>query len=430
MTYNKPNQELQEVRIDKLVHGGQGLGVLADGRKVFVWNALPNELVMVRLLRSRRDYAEAVAEQILQASPVRQQPRDDAYLSTSPWQIMTDKAEIIAKQQILTESLSRSGIKLTDDIQVITTGPTWHYRNKMEYSFWADDSGLRLALFNRGSRGKRAIQGSSIARPEIDKTAQKMCSALEAAGIRGSQLKTGLIRCDQAGNVVVALFVKDQNFPDIDSLKGLCQGIQVCYSTPKSPASVLTKVLYTDGDISLQDEVLGNKINYNVHSFFQVNLPIFELAVGEIKHYIAQQKKATQSNMPIIDLYSGVGTIGLCVGATTLVESSLENVLVAKNSAPKATTVVHASSEQALEHISPDCLVIVDPPRAGLHSKLINHLLDVRPLRVVYLSCNPSTQARDLSLLQKSYEVKRLQGYNFFPKTPHIESLAMLELIA
>jgi tRNA/tmRNA/rRNA uracil-C5-methylase (TrmA/RlmC/RlmD family) len=81
-------QTLQEVVIDKLVHGGQGLGTLPDGRKVFVWNALPGETVRVRLTKQRKDYAEAMAEEVVVPSVERVQPRDEAYLSTSPWQIM------------------------------------------------------------------------------------------------------------------------------------------------------------------------------------------------------------------------------------------------------------------------------------------------------------------------------------------------------
>lgn len=412
----------ERVDIQKLVHGGQGLGVLADGRKVFVWNALPGETVAVELTKKRRDYAEGIAvEVIANPSADRIEPKDKAYLSTSPWQIMTFAAENAAKQQILVEAMRREGVAC-ESVSFFTGEQQWQYRNKMEYSFWADDEGLHAALFNRGTHYKQIVPGSSIARPEIDAVAQKMCSTLTEVGLRGSQLKTMIIRCDQKGNCVVALFVKDKFFPKVEELKDVCQGLVVCYSNPKSPASVLTEELYTFGDIQLSDMVLGNDIAYDVHSFFQVNLPVFEMALKRIDYFTGGVGKK-------VDMYAGVGTIGIPVLATTLVELDAHNVEMAQKNAERTKRgieIIHASSESALQHITSDATLIVDPPRAGLHNDVATRITEVKPPSVVYLSCNPSTQARDIALLQGNYELKTLEGYNFFPRTPHIESLAVL----
>lgn len=413
-------EPLVTVVIDKLVHGGQGIGTLPDGKKVFVWNALPGEEVGVRLLKGKRGWAEAVAEEIIKPSPDRVEPRDEAYLSTSPWQIMTLEAENAAKQAILTETLTREKVAYDKPIELVAAGSPWQYRNKMEYSFWADDSGLHLALFNRGSHGKRIITGSGIARSEIDAVANRICAVLGQAGIRGSQLKTVVARCDQAGEVVAALFVKDEAFPRLESLAGLAKGISVYYSNPKSPASLATKELYSFGDISLADTVMGVPISYDVNSFFQVNLPIFELAAQRIK-------EATPDRSPKLDFYSGVGTIGIPVGATALIESDPHNIEMAKqNIGGRDITLVAATAETALDQISEQGSLIVDPPRAGLHAKVIERLRVARPEQIVYLSCNPITQARDLALLQDLYQIESITGYNFFPRTPHIESLAIL----
>ena len=88
---------------------------------------------------------------------------------------------------------------------------------------------------------------------------------------------------------------------------------------------------------------------------------------------------------------------------------------------------VLAASEQALDYINPDNLIIVDPPRAGLHADVINRLLEQLPPRIVYLSCNPVTQARDVALLSENYRIVHHRGYNFFPRTPHIENLVVLD---
>lgn len=412
----------ETVTISKLVHGGQGLATLSDGRKVFVWNALPGETVEIELTKKRRDYAEAVAREILTASKCRVKPRDDAYMSTSPWQIMSFEAENEAKRDILRESMMREGVSYNRSVELYAGDTEWQYRNKMEYSFWADDAGIHTALYNRGTHRKQIVTGSSIARPEIDKVAQKMCAILTGFGIRGSQLKTVVIRCDQQGNCVASVFVKDENFPVIDGLSELCRGVVICYSNPKSPASVLTREIYRYGDITLTDVVLGCDITYDVHSFFQVNLPVFETALKRIDYF-------TGGVSDKLDMYAGVGTIGIPCEATTLVESDPHNIEMARKNilqTHRDIAVIQATSETALEHITYDASLIVDPPRAGLHKDVVERINQILPSSVVYLSCNPSTQARDIALLQHNYTVRLIEGYNFFPRTPHIESLVVL----
>src|SRR5438270_25219 len=105
---------LPQVRITKMIHGGQGLGVLPDGRKVFVWNALPGEMVGVRLIKQKRSYAEAVAEEIIQASAERVAPREENYLATSPWKIMTFEAENRYKKDIVSELFTQHKVLLPD----------------------------------------------------------------------------------------------------------------------------------------------------------------------------------------------------------------------------------------------------------------------------------------------------------------------------
>lgn len=410
----------QTITIEKLVHGGQALGTLPDGKRAFVWNALPGEVVEARITKQKRGHIEAVAEQVLKPSDVRLAPRDDAYLSTSPWQILPLNDENEYKRQILSETLHREHVAYDADIPMISAGDEWHYRNKMEYSFYGDDDGLHLALFNRGTHGKRIVPGSSIALPAIDQTAQEILAVLNEKGIRGTQLKTIVVRANQAGETVAALFVKDEEFPHIEALRCNTRGITVCYSTPKSPASVLTKELYRFGDITLTDQLANKKVTYDVHSFFQVNLPVFSLALQQIADF-------GQKSTPLVDMYAGVGTIGIPVGANALIEIDARNVAMAEQNATGLDVqVIHASAERALEHIPAEGTLIVDPPRAGLHADVAQTILDRRPGQIAYLSCNPITQARDLALLQKGYRISSITGYNFFPKTPHIESLALL----
>ena len=417
--------DLELVHIEKLVPGGQGLGTLASGQKVFVWNALPGEEVDVRIIKKKRSYAEAIAENVRHPSPARIAPREPAvYLGSSPWQIMDPEAENAYKAELAHESMHQEGVQLPEHVPLsaVTAGPEWQYRNKMEYSFWGDDNGLHLALHQRGSKGKQIVDGSALAMPAIDAAARAVVAQLQ--GTRAGDLKTLILRCSASGHVAAALFIKGHEAPAL-TLPAELQGLRVYHSNPKSPASVPTELLLELGNCELTDTLLGQQFTYDVDSFWQVNLPIFERALTDIKEHLAAPR--------VVDLYAGAGSIGLSVAgqAATLVElDTATAAMAAVNAAasPLETEVIQTSAEAALEHIVSDLPLTLDPPRAGLHPRVAQRILEVRPPRIAYLSCNPSTQARDLKLLSGAYKITHFQVYNFFPRTPHIETLAVLEL--
>jgi 23S rRNA (uracil1939-C5)-methyltransferase len=414
--------DLVTVTIDKLVHGGQGLGTLETGQKIFVWNALPGETVEVRIIKRKRSYAEAIAETIITPSTERVTPEEANYLATSPWQIMTPDSENTYKKQITIDLFANEKVSLPPVGEVIAAGQPWAYRNKMEYSFWGDDDGLHLALHQRGSHGKQIVTGSRLALPAIDSAAQAICDQLQALQARAGDLKTVVVRCDQQGNTVASLFVKPKSFPELELPTSL-EGLRVYHSNPKSPASIATELLQEVGDCRLTDVLLGQPFDYDVDSFFQVNIPVFELALTSIKAHLQAPT--------VVDMYAGVGTIGLSVAqkSATLVELDLATATMAGVNAAAArieVEVIETSAERSLDYIVASTPLIVDPPRAGLHPTVIDRILEVTPPQLAYLSCNPATQARDIARLQAAYEITNFEVYNFFPRTPHIESLAIL----
>jgi 23S rRNA (uracil1939-C5)-methyltransferase len=203
------------------------------------------------------------------------------------------------------------------------------------------------------------------------------------------------------------------------------QGGEIIYSDPRSPASRITERLASFGKTAITDKILDHDYSYAAESFFQVNLPVYEQSLRDMAPWIDHDKT--------LDLYSGVGSIGLTIGSneTTLVEidehayrEMLQNV--ALQHPTKTVKPVLAASEHALDYIKNDQTVIVDPPRAGMHQAVVDRLLEVLPSRIIYLSCNPVTQARDVAMLLEKYEITAHAGYNFFPRTPHIEHLVVL----
>ena len=424
--------------MEKIVGGGQTIGTLDDGRKAFVWGGLPKELVTIRVTKKKSHFVEGIVKEIIEESPERITPKDEnSYLSTSPWQIMPMSSEQSYKASLIEEAFSLHNITLPEKIKVFSDGVEFNYRNKVEFSWFGDTTEnstketLDLAFFKRGGKGKVIVDGTSLAHPSINKLAIEIRDLLRIKQIVARQLKTLLIRSDQQGNAVWQLYVKDkiENLISDDEAKLLsAAGGEIIYSNPKSPASRITERLNKFGDTTLSDTILGVAFNYACEGFFQVNIPVYEKALSDMKAWINCNEK-----LPILDLYSGVGTIGLTIGGddVTLVEINEHAVAemqrnIAKLNRPSAKAIL-APSEKSLECITGEQIVIVDPPRAGLHADVTNRLLETEPPRIIYLSCNPVTQARDVNLLQEKYEIVHHQGYNFFPRTPHIEHLVVLD---
>ena len=427
-----------ETSIEKIVGGGQSLGVMPDGRKLFVWGALPGERVVVQITKKKRSFCEGVALEIIQPSTERVEPRDvDSYISTSPWQVVEFSTEQHYKAALIEEAFELHDIVLPQPIIVKTDSRIYEYRNKVEYSWYWDTEHeqLELAFFRRGTKGKIPISQMSLARPEIMTAARAIRDLLRAKPIEARNLKTLLIRCDNNGSVVWQLYVKDHLPATISPEEAStlpAQGGEIIYSDPKSPASRITKRLASFGNVTLEDTILGVPFRYATEGFFQVNLPIYEQTLRDMKQWIDSAK-----SQKTVDLYSGVGTIGLTIGGEecTLVEVDEHAVREMRRNIKEQgndALAVLAPSEKALEYITGDKTIIVDPPRAGLHSDVIERLRDTQPERIVYLSCNPVTQARDVALLcaQGLYGIRHHQGYNFFPRTPHIEHLVVLDKIA
>lgn len=419
-----------ELKLDKIVGGGQTLGTLDDGRKVFVWGGLPDETVRVQLTKKKSHYAEGTVLEVLTPSPERVEPKDaDSFLSTSPWQIMSLATENRYKAALIEEAFELHDIVLPNPIDVYSDGVEYGYRNKVEFSFWFDHDTqqLSLAFFRRGTHGKLPVSGTSLASDAINDKAGQIVQVLNELGVDGRALKTLLIRSDAQGNTAWQLYVKDEDFNTEAVLAKLPaeHNGEIIYSNPKSPASVITKRL-TETVEPLTDSILDVPFRYATEGFFQINLPVYEQALKDMQQWVSADKKA-------IDLYSGVGSVGLTIGGVdvTLIEINEHAVREMERnikSLDKKATPILAASEKALDYITSDKTIIVDPPRAGLHEDVIERLLEQKPSRIIYLSCNPVTQARDVARLATAYGIKAHRGFNFFPHTPHIEHLVVLDL--
>jgi 23S rRNA (uracil1939-C5)-methyltransferase len=422
-----------QVTLDKIIGGGQSLGTLESGKKVFAWGGLPGEKVEIQVTKKKSSFVEGIVIDVIEPSKERVTPTDeDSYLSTSPWQIMSFDTEQHYKAALIEEAFELHDIVLPEPITVYTDGKEYEYRNKIEFSWWWDKEldRLDLAFFQRGSHGKLPVTGTSLAQHAINAGGQAIRDVLRKRDLQAYQLKTVIIRATQDGKVAMQLYVKDADFEHLTEQELTALGVigfELIFSNPKSPASVITERLQAWGETTLTDTILGVPFTYAVEGFFQINVPVYEQALRDMKKWVDPAK-------PCVDMYSGVGTIGLTIGGenVTMVEINehavreMERNITAMKREETMKAIL-APSEGALEHITADATIIVDPPRAGLHDDIIQKLLEVKPDRIIYLSCNPVTQARDTAKLAEIYGVKTHQGYNFFPRTPHIEHLVVLD---
>ena len=377
---------------------GQGIATNSDGKKIFLWNTLPGEKVTeYQILKQKSHLTEAVALKFENPNPHRVLPRDEHFLSNSPWQILDINYENSVKKHIIEELFSKLE---TPEITFEASDNEYFYRNKMEYSLYYDHETTKIhpAIHRRGSHHKIPILTSSLENPAIYRRAMEIIDELNLRQEDSRKYQSLLLRCNRQGEVSGGLYENYQPHPVFKNLT---------------------------------DKILEYKFSYSPNGFFQINLPEYEKVLRKIKDFIKDQNK-------VVDLYSGVGTIGLTVAGDknlTLVEVDkfahgelLNNIETVKSSNGNSNiTGILAKSETIYDHITHDSTMIVDPPRSGCDTTLIETIKQKLPEKLVYLSCNPITQVRDLDSLLNYYEIKNVTGYNFFPHTPHIECLVLLE---
>ncbi len=421
-----------KIKIEKLVFGGEGLGYF-NGRPVFVFGALPGEEVEVAPVKVRRKYIKAKLVKVLQAAAERVEPKESHYLSCSPWQVMPYDKQLKYKVDLTKENwqyLAGSLPRL--EVEIVPSQNVWHYRNKMEFSLIRDDEGrLSYAWHERYLYDQWVeVQECKLAADRINSCAQQILQQLQGK-FELEQIKNVLLRYSfYEDKCLGVLFVKDKDIPAISVQAEGMVGWQIVYSNPLSPAAVVSEVLLEEGKRFLTEKVAGLLFQYGCHNFFQINPMAFS---GLIQDLLPQVEAGEVG----VDLYAGVGVIGqlLANKFTQIIaveldqaaaETAKENAKL-NNLADKFVSLAGATEEQDLGQIlSSAHTVILDPPRGGMHKRVVGQLLKALPEQIVYISCNPTTQARDWQKLRDKYQVNYWRLYDFYPHTPHIESVLVM----
>lgn len=410
---------------DRIVPEGKAMAFWND-KALFCVGPLPGEVAKVRVIREKKSWAEAAVEEILTASPHRHEPREEHYLSCSPWQGVDYAYQLELKKQMLAEIYGRPELSLPVD-NFAASPQQYGYRNKLEFSLVNIKGQLQLAFHTRGTSDRyvMAPDGCVLGSDALNAAAIAVLKGLNELDLK-KVAQSLILRESSDGQIIAVVVLRDKASCELAPLGELpVDGIVVALK--QLPDTF--RPLWSHG-ISELSELIGDvTITYPWDSFFQVNPPAFAAALKDIllnidpKHFVA-------------DLYGGAGTIGLPVAKIAQkvvgIEISPSAVKLANANAEKNELSNYQAFATPSEKMNPEIMrgvdtVIVDPPRNGLNAKVIEFLLEAKPSRIIYLSCNPITQVRDVMLLMSDYQAASLIGYDFYPGTLHLESLVVLD---
>jgi 23S rRNA (uracil1939-C5)-methyltransferase len=435
-----------DLAIDRLGINGEGVGHW-QGFTIFVEGALPGEVVRVVLQERRKNFGRGKIVDHLVTSPHRVQPPCPLFGECGGCQLMhlDYPQQLAAKRQRVVDALQRIGKLL--DIEVSSCEPAplpLAYRNKIQLPVAAGGSTIRLGLYARNTHDLVEIEGCHIHCDLGEKTFRSIRQILKDSKISAYNRHTGegdlrhvLIKTAvHTGQVLVVFVTKDESVlltPVAEAImkaalevKGIVQNIN-----DSTGNSILGRDFRTvAGQGYIEEELHGMVFKVSPASFFQVNP-----AQAENLYRKALEFAALQGDETVLDAYCGVGTLSLILAkkAGTLIgvecvaeaiEDAQEN---AKRNAISNVQFYCAQAEEFISTLKGVDVAVLNPPRKGCESVFLESLVVLQPRRIVYISCDPATLARDLQFLcGQGYQIKRVQPFDMFPQTAHVECLVCL----
>jgi len=460
---------LERITITDVAAEGKALAKVND-LVVFVPYVVPGDVVDLQVKRKKNKYAEAVAVRFHEYSPQRAEPFCQHYgvCGGCKWQCLTYADQIKYKQKQVTDNLTRIGkVELPEISPILGSEKTEFYRNKLEFTFsdkrWLTEEEVKADVqydqmnavgfhipgaFDKVLAIEKCWLQDDISN-QIRNTIRDYAyeHGLAFYNIRNHEglLRNLMIRTSSTGELMVLLQVRVSDKKDVESTKEL-----LAHVAEKFPQ--ITSLLYvvnnkcndTINDLEVEvfkgndhifEEMEGLRFKVGPKSFYQTNS---EQAYNLYK--VARDFAGLTGDELVYDLYTGTGTIANFVSRKAkkvigieYVPEAIEDAKVNSAINNITNTLFYAGDMKDMltqdfinEHGRPD-VIITDPPRAGMHNDVIDVILFAEPKRIVYVSCNPATQARDLQLLDVKYKVVAVQPVDMFPHTHHVENVVLLE---
>ncbi|MDL2285923.1 23S rRNA (uracil(1939)-C(5))-methyltransferase RlmD [Desulfococcaceae bacterium OttesenSCG-928-F15] len=456
----KKNQEL-ELEITDMAFGGRGF-TRVDGMAVFVDDALAGDKARVRIHRKKRRYAEGRVLEILSPSKDRVTASCEyaSFCGGCKWQHLLYEKQLAYKTSHVGEALTHiAGISDFLLHPAIASPSAFHYRNKMEFtctdSRWLPpedfinpdikkDAAIGLHVpgsFDRVLDIKTCFLQHEDANAVFDMIRSEILSSgLPMYGLRSHEgfWRFVVLRHSVAENSIMVNFVTSEENPDI--LLPMADRVSERFPQVKSIVNNITtrragvatgereELLW--GESVLYDRIGNFRFRISANSFFQTNTRGAEKLYAKVAEYAD-----LSGGERVLDLYSGTGTIGIYLsgkaGEVTgieIVPSAVEDAKInCQENGIENCRFIEGDMKDVLAELDerPD-LIILDPPRAGMHPDVVAKILSLAPEKMVYVSCNPATMARDLSMMKEVYRVEEVQPVDMFPHTFHIEAVARL----
>lgn len=439
-----------------------------DNMVVFVPYGAPGDVADIKIDRKKHSYAEGHIDRLVTPSDIRVEPRCEHFGTCGGcrWQHLPYQFQIEAKQRQVKDALDRiAKIEYPGIMPILGSKTIYGYRNKMEYTFsnrcWLtfeqmrsgeefpdrdaagfhipgafdkvldikqchlqDDLGNRIRLFV-----KKYCKENNL--PFYDLRAQHgfMRTLMIRIASTGEVMVVAVTGSDDVAAIESMLNALNAQFPEITSL-------HYVINLKVNDSIADQNVIHFSGKPYIEEEMEGLKFRVGPKSFYQTNsLQAYEL------YKVVRDFAELKGNELVYDLYTGTGTIANFVSSRAnhvigieYVKEAIDDAIINSEANGITNTEFYAgdmkdvlTDEFIAGHGQPD-VMIVDPPRAGMHQEVVDVILRARPGRIVYVSCNPATQARDLQLLDEAYKVEAVQPVDMFPHTHHVENVVKLTL--
>jgi 23S rRNA (uracil1939-C5)-methyltransferase len=413
------DSKIHEVTLTTLTYGGEAMGRLVDpltgasGRAVFIPFGLPGERVSVRLTDEKKNFARGEIIEILEASPDRIEAKCKHFgeCGGCHYQNLAYEKQLTAKTEVLIDQLKRIGKIENPPVKPMVASPKpWNYRNHVQFSL---DREGKLGF--QKSNSNRVIPITECHMPEA--SINEFWPQLEF------EPETNIERVSlRAGVDDDLLMVLESESPEPPELE-IEAGISIAHVYEENTVVIA-------GNDHIVIRVLDRDFKVSAASFFQVNTAMAEKMVEHLLANLPVSKAAT-----LLDVYCGVGLFsaffapkcGRVIGIESS-ESSCEDFAVNLDEFDNVE-LYEGFAEEILQHleIQPD-IILVDPPRAGLDKQVVDGIFNLNPQKIAYVSCDPSTLARDAArLINAGYTLKEVTPFDLFPQTYHIESISIFE---
>ena len=458
------NQFFEDVTIIDIAEEGKGVGK-ADDFVLFVEKAVPGDIADVQVYRSKKNFGEAKIVTLKQASAYRTEPFCEHFGTCGgcKWQHMTYESQLQFKQKTVADALTRlAKIDVSGILPIIASPADRYYRNKLEFTFsnkrWLydgenrDDEALDMnALgFHIPGRFDKILDvhhcylqadPSNDIRNRVDVFAKQNGITYYDLRAHTGAVRNLVIRTSSTGELMVIVVFAYPAESDVDKLMGFVEAgfpqitsLLYIINEQKNDTIFDQEVIAWNGPEYIHEEMNGIRFRIGPKSFYQTN-SIQALRLYEIARDFADFK----GDELVYDLYTGAGTIANFVAAhvrevvgveyvpsaieDAKINSAINNITNTKFYAGDMKDVLSAGF--VAEHGKPD-VIITDPPRAGMHPDVVARLMEIEAPKIVYVSCNAATQARDLLVLKEKYDTVKIQPVDMFPHTQHVENVVLL----